>query len=89
MIFSFSDFSSSTLVAGNISLLNPFFITLKFQKHNLPFTYNFHMYMVRTMEDEFHGIVGIRYAFLRIEILSKTLYSTVFRRFRKGIAEWD
>jgi len=47
------------------------------------------MYMVRTMEDEFHGIVGIRYAFLRIEILSKTLYSTVFRRFRKGVTEWD
>lgn len=46
-----------------IIVLNPFFITLKLQKHNLPFTYNFHMYMVRSMEDEFHGIVGIRYAF--------------------------
>ncbi|XP_010533960.1 PREDICTED: MLO-like protein 4 [Tarenaya hassleriana] len=28
-------------------------------KHKLPLTYNFHMYMVRSMEDEFQGIVGI------------------------------
>lgn len=56
---------SADLVAGMIIVLNSCFITLKFQKHNLPFTYNFHMYMVRSMEDEFHGIVGIRYAFIK------------------------
>ncbi|KAF5733186.1 Seven transmembrane MLO family protein isoform 2 [Tripterygium wilfordii] len=28
-------------------------------KHNLPLSYNFHSYMVRSMEDEFHGILGI------------------------------
>lgn len=27
--------------------------------HNLPISYNFHKYMVRSMEDEFYGIVGI------------------------------
>lgn len=27
--------------------------------HGLPLTYNFHKYMVRSMEDEFYGIVGI------------------------------
>ncbi|KAK6915957.1 Mlo-related protein [Dillenia turbinata] len=27
--------------------------------HKLPHSYNFHRYMVRSMEDEFHGIVGI------------------------------
>ncbi|KAI6701724.1 hypothetical protein NL676_016048 [Syzygium grande] len=28
-------------------------------KHGLPRSYNFHKYMVRSMEDEFHGILGI------------------------------
>ncbi|XP_031255856.1 MLO-like protein 4 [Pistacia vera] len=28
-------------------------------KHKLPLSYNFHNYMVRSMEDEFHGILGI------------------------------
>ncbi|PIA47111.1 hypothetical protein AQUCO_01400069v1 [Aquilegia coerulea] len=28
-------------------------------KHHLPLSYNFHKYMVRSMEDEFHVIVGI------------------------------
>ncbi|GAB2283519.1 MLO-like protein 4 [Dionaea muscipula] len=27
--------------------------------HRLPLTYNFHRYMIRSMEDEFHAIVGI------------------------------
>ena len=35
-----------------------------FQNHKLPLSYNFHKYMVRSMEDEFHGIVGIRYALI-------------------------
>ncbi|KAF9690245.1 hypothetical protein SADUNF_Sadunf01G0175500 [Salix dunnii] len=29
------------------------------QKHKLPTSYNFHKYMVRSMEDEFQGILGI------------------------------
>ncbi|AAB65495.1 Barley Mlo protein isolog; 52077-56051 [Arabidopsis thaliana] len=45
---------------GSIRKSDYFALRLGFlTKHNLPFTYNFHMYMVRTMEDEFHGIVGI------------------------------
>ncbi|EEF31703.1 MLO-like protein 4 [Ricinus communis] len=28
-------------------------------KHRLPLSYDFHKYMVRSMEDEFHGILGI------------------------------
>lgn len=28
-------------------------------KHKLPLSYDFHKYMVRSMEDEFHGILGI------------------------------
>ncbi|TKY71373.1 MLO protein 4 [Spatholobus suberectus] len=28
-------------------------------EHKLPLSYNFHQYMVRSMEDEFHGILGI------------------------------
>ncbi|XP_027353623.1 MLO-like protein 4 [Abrus precatorius] len=28
-------------------------------EHKLPLSYNFHNYMVRSMEDEFHGILGI------------------------------
>ncbi|KAI9082422.1 hypothetical protein K1719_035565 [Acacia pycnantha] len=28
-------------------------------KHKLPLSYNFHNFMVRSMEDEFHGILGI------------------------------
>ncbi|KAG9444069.1 hypothetical protein H6P81_015409 [Aristolochia fimbriata] len=31
-------------------------------KHKLPLSYDFHKYMVRSMEDEFHGIVGISWA---------------------------
>ncbi|KAF8111055.1 hypothetical protein N665_0076s0059 [Sinapis alba] len=45
---------------GSIRKSDYFALRLGFlTKHNLPFTYNFHMYMVRSMEDEFHGIVGI------------------------------
>lgn len=33
------------------------------QTHKLPLSYNFHNYMVRSMEDEFYEIVGIRYKF--------------------------
>ncbi|RZC54120.1 hypothetical protein C5167_012976 [Papaver somniferum] len=29
------------------------------ENHKLPLSYDFHKYMVRSMEDEFHGIVGI------------------------------
>ncbi|KAK8562933.1 hypothetical protein V6N12_010997 [Hibiscus sabdariffa] len=32
---------------------------LVWMKHKLPLSYNFHNYMVRSMEDEFHGILGI------------------------------
>ncbi|CAK7357063.1 unnamed protein product [Dovyalis caffra] len=32
---------------------------LELLKHKLPISYNFHKYMVRSMEDEFHGILGI------------------------------
>ncbi|XP_024454638.1 MLO-like protein 4 isoform X2 [Populus trichocarpa] len=32
---------------------------LIWMKHKLPISYDFHKYMVRSMEDEFHGILGI------------------------------
>ncbi|KAI3951481.1 hypothetical protein MKX01_018597 [Papaver californicum] len=32
---------------------------LIWMNHKLPLSYDFHKYMVRSMEDEFHGIVGI------------------------------
>ncbi|KAF7803614.1 MLO-like protein 4 [Senna tora] len=35
---------------------NPILIWME---HKLPLSYNFHNYMVRSMEDEFHGILGI------------------------------
>ena len=41
----------------NISLC---FSYVVIQKHKLPQTYDFHKYMVRSMEDEFNGILGIR-----------------------------
>ncbi|KAH9751349.1 MLO-like protein 4 [Citrus sinensis] len=31
------------------------------KKHKRPLSYNFHNYIVRSMEDEFHGILGISY----------------------------
>ncbi|KAH9751362.1 MLO-like protein 4 [Citrus sinensis] len=34
---------------------------LIWMKHKLPLSYNFHNYIVRSMEDEFHGILGISY----------------------------
>lgn len=46
------------------------------QKHKLPLSYNFHKYMVRSMEDEFHGILGIRYALHCINYLNR---KTVFK----------
>lgn len=35
---------------------------LPLQIHQLPFTYDFHNYMLRSMEEEFRDIVGIRYS---------------------------
>lgn len=37
------------------------------QNHKLPLTYNFHKYMVRSMEDEFYEIVGIRYVVIGLD----------------------
>lgn len=34
---------------------------MNLQNHKLPPAYNFHKYMVRSMEDDFAEIVGIRY----------------------------
>ncbi|XP_043712377.1 MLO-like protein 4 [Telopea speciosissima] len=38
--------------------------------HNLPLSYDFHKYIVRSMEDEFHGIVGISWPLWGYTILS-------------------
>ncbi|XP_042490156.1 MLO-like protein 4 isoform X2 [Macadamia integrifolia] len=38
--------------------------------HNLPLSYDFHKYMVRSMDDEFHGIVGISWPLWGYAILS-------------------
>lgn len=53
------------------------------QKHKLPQTYDFHKYMVRSMEDEFNGILGIRFAillplFLAWEVIHINSYSYDF-----------
>lgn len=37
---------------------------LSFQNHNLAPTYDFHTYMIRSMEEEFEKIVGVRLACL-------------------------
>ncbi|XP_022864243.1 MLO-like protein 4 [Olea europaea var. sylvestris] len=37
--------------------------------HKLPLSYNFHKYMVRSMEDEFYGIVGISWSLWSYAIL--------------------
>ncbi|XP_077240783.1 seven transmembrane MLO family protein isoform X2 [Tasmannia lanceolata] len=37
--------------------------------HKLPLSYDFHKYMVRSMEDEFHGIVGISWTLWVYSIL--------------------
>ncbi|KAB2091667.1 hypothetical protein ES319_A03G207700v1 [Gossypium barbadense] len=37
-------------------------LRLGFITHKLPLSYDFHKYMVRSMEDEFHGMLGISWA---------------------------
>lgn len=37
-----------------------FSISYLWQNHNLPSTYDFHSYMIRSMEEEFQRIVGVR-----------------------------
>ncbi|KAK8518805.1 hypothetical protein V6N13_017926 [Hibiscus sabdariffa] len=44
---------------GELSFSPPLPMWLALQKHKLPLSYNFHNYMVRSMEDEFQGILGI------------------------------
>ncbi|KAK8529903.1 hypothetical protein V6N12_060667 [Hibiscus sabdariffa] len=44
---------------GELSFSPPLPMLLALQKHKLPLSYNFHNYMVRSMEDEFQGILGI------------------------------
>ncbi|GMY05151.1 MLO-like protein 4 [Fagus crenata] len=44
------------------SMKKPDYLALRLgfvTKHKLPLSYDFHKYMVRSMEDEFHGILGI------------------------------
>lgn len=40
-----------------------FSFLLLLQTHQLPLTYDFHKYMIRSMEEEFRDTVGIRYCF--------------------------
>lgn len=44
------------------------------QKHKLPLSYDFHKYMVRSMEDEFHGILGIRYDLMQLFSFKRVTY---------------
>lgn len=46
---------------GKHNILFPPFLVSSLQAHQLPFTYDFHNYMLRSMEEEFRDIVGIRY----------------------------
>ncbi|XP_011028286.1 PREDICTED: MLO-like protein 4 [Populus euphratica] len=54
MLCFFRQFKSSVKKSDYLALRLGF-IT----KHKLPISYDFHKYMVRSMEDEFHGILGI------------------------------
>lgn len=38
----------------------PFFVCCELQTHELPLSYDFHNYMLRSMEEEFRDIAGIR-----------------------------
>lgn len=37
-----------------------FFFSSIYQNHNLPPNYDFHSYMIRSMEEEFKIVVGVR-----------------------------
>ncbi|KAG0590252.1 hypothetical protein KC19_1G084600 [Ceratodon purpureus] len=53
------------------------YLTLRFSfitTHNLPHLYNFHKYMIRSMEDEFETIVGIS-AWLWVFVISFLLFN--------------
>ncbi|KAL1802133.1 hypothetical protein ACET3Z_030780 [Daucus carota] len=54
MLCFFKQFKSSMRKSDYFALRSGFITT-----HKLPLSYNFHNYIVRSMEDEFHGIVGI------------------------------
>lgn len=52
-------------------IVSSFHFLVILQNHNLPISYNFHKYMVRSMEDEFYGIVGIGYVCMYIFACSR------------------
>ncbi|GKE38191.1 MLO-like protein 4 [Tanacetum coccineum] len=56
------------------------------QTHKLPRSYNFHNYMVRSMEDEFYEIVGITYAthLALVSLLQFYLKLTLGNRYAAG-----
>ncbi|XP_074364400.1 MLO-like protein 4 [Apium graveolens] len=54
MLCFFKQFKSSMQKSDYFALRLGFITT-----HKLPLSYNFHNYIIRSMEDEFHGIVGI------------------------------
>ncbi|KAG8364070.1 hypothetical protein BUALT_Bualt19G0087800 [Buddleja alternifolia] len=55
MLCFLKQFRKSSVRKSDYMALRLGFIT----NHKLPFSYNFHKYMVRSMEDEFYSIVGI------------------------------
>ncbi|KAG6779979.1 hypothetical protein POTOM_016385 [Populus tomentosa] len=54
-----SDYLALRLGFITVHMLHVVITFSTLQKHKLPISYDFHKYMVRSMEDEFHGILGI------------------------------
>jgi mlo protein len=46
-----------------VIVLHFFLFSGVIQNHDLPLTYDFHNYMLRSMDEEFRDIVGVRYLF--------------------------
>ncbi|KAK1591020.1 hypothetical protein Q3G72_000950 [Acer saccharum] len=59
VLIEYARMHSTDLHAGLYNYSTDIIILSTFQKHKLPLSYNFHNYMVRSMEDEFQGILGI------------------------------
>lgn len=59
--------SRFTIRRAHYNYMFSFSCLLSFQKHKLPLSYDFHKYMVRSMEDEFHGMLGIRYVLMKLD----------------------
>lgn len=61
------------LYLDTLSLVFTFSISLLWQNHNLTSTHDFHSYMIRSTEEEFQKIVGVRYGKLSFQMITIVL----------------